>query len=52
MESYVRAWHKRRDGTVYLFLGVYFDKVRRTPEGWRIYDMNLRHETSGDVRTT
>ena len=51
MESYLNAWHKNPDGTVYLFLGTYIDLVRRTPDGWRIYDMELRHDSSGTVQT-
>ena len=51
MESYVNAWHKNPDGTVYLFLGTYIDKVRRTEQGWQIYAMDLRHDTSGTVQT-
>lgn len=50
MESYVHAWHKNPDGSVYHYLGTYIDKVRRTDEGWRIYDMNLRHDTSGTMQ--
>ena len=51
LESYVNAWHKNSDGTVYYFLGTYIDKVRRTDKGWQIYDMNLRMDTSGTVET-
>ena len=51
MESYVNAWHKHADGRVYFYLGTYIDKVRRTPEGWRIYDMNLRHDSSGTMQS-
>jgi len=51
MESYLNAWHKNPDGSVYYFLGTYISKVRRVPEGWKIYDMTLRHDTSGTVQT-
>jgi|TARA_B100000315_G_C14322736_1_gene471518 hypothetical protein len=51
MESYLHAWHKNPDGSVYLFLGTYLDKVHRTFDGWQIYSMNLRHDTSGLVAT-
>ena len=51
MESYVNAWHKYPDGSVYYFLGTYISKVRREDAGWKIYDMTLRHDTSGTVQT-
>ena len=51
MESYVNAWHKNPDETVYLFLGTYISSVRKTDKGWQIYDMNLRHDTSGTVQS-
>ena len=51
MESYVNAWHKNPDETVYYFLGTYISSVRKTDKGWQIYDMNLRHDTSGTVQT-
>ena len=51
MESYVNAWHKNPDDTVYSFLGTYISKVKKTAGGWQIYDMNLRHDTSGTVET-
>ena len=50
MESYVNAWHKNSDGSVYYFLGTYISKVRREETGWKIYDMTLRHDTSGTVQ--
>ena len=52
MESYLNAWHKFPDNTVYYFLGTYISKVRRYDEGWKIYDMTLRLDTSGNVQTT
>lgn len=52
MESYLNAWHKNPDLTVYYFLGTYLSKARRTPVGWRIYDMTLRLDTSGTVQTS
>ncbi len=51
MESYLNAWHKNSDGSVYYFLGTYICKVRRMSGGWKIYDMTLRHDTSGTVQT-
>jgi len=52
MESYLNAWHKNPDLTVYYFLGTYISKARRMPEGWKIYDMTLRLDTSGIVQTS
>jgi hypothetical protein len=52
MESYLNAWHKNTDGSVYYFLGTYISKVRRYEEGWKIYDMTLRLDTSGTAQTT
>lgn len=52
LESYLNAWHKNPDGSVYYFLGTYLSKVRRTGDGWQIYDMTLRLDTSGIVQTT
>ena len=52
LESYLNAWHKNPDGSVYYFLGTYLSKVRRTDNGWQIYDMTLRLDTSGIVQTT
>ncbi len=51
MESYLNAWHKNPDESVYYFLGTYISKVRRTDDGWKIYDMTLRLDTSGIVQT-
>ena len=52
LQSYLNAWHKRPDGSVYYFLGTYISKVKRFDEGWKIYDMTLRLDTSGDVQTS
>ena len=52
LESYLNAWHKNPDNSVYYFLGTYLSKVRRTANGWQIYDMTLRLDTSGIVQTT
>ena len=52
LESYLNAWHKNPDGSVYYFLGTYLSKVRREGDGWKIYDMTLRLDTSGVVQTT
>jgi hypothetical protein len=52
MESYLNAWHKNPDNSVYYFLGTYISKVRRYDDGWKIYDMTLRMDTSGIVQTT
>ena len=46
MESYLSAWHGRPDGSAWIFMGTYEDHVKKTPDGWRIYDMTL-HETVG-----
>ena len=51
LESYLNAWHKNPDDSVYIFLGTYISKVRRTDEGWKIYDMTLRMDSSGTVQT-
>lgn len=51
MESYLNAWHKRVDGSVYYFLGTYISTVERTSDGWHIVDMTLRHDSSGVVET-
>ena len=51
MESYLNAWHKNSDESVYYFLGTYICKVRRMSGVWKIYDMTLRHDTSGTVQT-
>ena len=50
MESYLNAWHRNSDGSVYYFLGTYISKVRRMSEGWKIYDMTLRLDTSGTAQ--
>ena len=50
MESYLNAWHKNPDESVYYFLGTYISKVRRYEEGWKIYQMVLRRDTSGIVQ--
>lgn len=52
LESYLNAWHKNPDNSVYYFLGTYLSKVRRYEDGWKIYDMTLRLDTSGIVQTT
>lgn len=52
LESYLNAWHKNPDKSVYYFLGTYISKVRRYDDGWKIYDMTLRLDTSGIVQTT
>ena len=52
IESYLNAWHKNPDLTVYYFLDTYISKTRRTPDGWKIYDMTLRLDTQGTVQTT
>ena len=51
MESYLNAWHKNPDDTVYYFLGTYISDVKKTDVGWQIHHMNLRHDTSGTVQT-
>ena len=51
MESYMRAWHENKpEGTVWVFIGTYYDKVRYTPGvGWQIYDMTLT-QVAGENR--
>lgn len=50
MESYLQAWHERKDEKVWLFLGTYYDKVRFNPEtGWQIVDMSLV-QVAGETR--
>ena len=42
MESYVQAWHERKDDRVWLFLGTYVDRVQYSREmGWQIHEMTL-----------
>ena len=42
MESYVQAWHERKDERVWLFLGTYVDRVQFSREmGWQIHEMTL-----------
>ena len=52
MESYLQAWHENKPaGTVWLFLGTYYSKVRFTPGiGWQIHDMTLT-QVAGENRT-
>ena len=50
MESYLNAWHKNPDESVYYFLGTYISQVRRYEEGWKIHHMVLRLDTSGIVQ--
>lgn len=52
LESYRNTWRKNPDNSVYYFLGTYISKVRRYEDGWQIYDMTLRLDTSGIVQTT
>ncbi len=51
MESYVQAWHENKpEGTVWIFLGTYHDKVRFAPGvGWQIYHMTLT-QVAGESR--
>ena len=42
LESYLHAWHQRADNSIWVFIGTYFDKIRKTDQGWKIYDMTLR----------
>ena len=49
MSSYLQAWHARED-SVWIFIGMYLDKVRYHPgKGWRIHDMELV-QLSGEDR--
>lgn len=50
MESYLQAWHERKDEKVWLFLGTYYDKIRFNPgTGWQIVDMSLV-QVAGETR--
>jgi hypothetical protein len=50
MESYVQAWHERKDEKVWLFLGTYFDTVNYVPgKGWQISDMKME-QVAGEIR--
>lgn len=50
MESYLQAWHERKDEKVWIFIGTYFDQVIYVPdEGWRIADMKLQ-AVGGETR--
>ncbi len=50
MESYLQAWHERKDEKVWLFLGTYYDKIQFNPgKGWQIVDMSLV-QVAGETR--
>ena len=50
MESYVQAWHERKDDRVWVFIGTYFDAVSFLPGlGWRIEEMQLL-QVGGETR--
>ena len=50
MESYMRAWHEQTDEKVWVFIGIYQDEVKFTPEaGWQIVNMNLKR-VGGETR--
>jgi ketosteroid isomerase-like protein len=40
-ESCVLAWHERPDGTTATIHGRYLDRLRRTPQGWRIAERRM-----------
>ena len=50
MESYVNAWHQNADGSTFVFIGTYHDKVRLTESGWQIYDMTLTQQAGGMIQ--
>ena len=50
MESYVQAWHERKDDRVWVFIGTYLDEVSFLPgRGWRIEEMRLL-QVGGETR--
>ena len=50
MESYVQAWHERKDYRVWVFIGTYLDEVSFLPgRGWRIEEMQLL-QVGGETR--
>lgn len=50
MESYVQAWHERPEGKVWIYLGIYHDRVRFIPGiGWRIGHMAME-QLGGETR--
>ena len=50
MESYLQAWHEKKDEKVWLFLGTYFDDAVFIPgTGWRIEKMILQ-QVAGETR--
>ena len=50
MESYVQAWHERKDDRVWVFIGTYLDEVSFLPGlGWRIEAMQLL-QVGGETR--
>ena len=50
MESYVQAWHERKDDRVWVFIGTYLDEVIFIPgRGWRIEEMQLL-QVGGETR--
>ena len=50
MESYVQAWHERKDDRVWVFIGTYLDEVIFLPgRGWRIEEMQLL-QVGGETR--
>ena len=50
MESYLQAWHERKDDRVWVFIGTYLDEVSFLPgRGWRIEEMRLL-QVGGETR--
>ena len=50
MESYVQAWHERKDDRVWVYIGTYLDEVSFLPgRGWRIEEMQLL-QVGGETR--
>ncbi len=51
LESYLQAWHEKlSDGTVWVFIGTYVDRVTFSAEGgWQIAESTL-HQLSGETR--
>ena len=50
MESYVQAWHEQKDEKVWIYLGIYHDLARYSPDhGWQIYRMEME-QIGGETR--
>lgn len=45
-EAAVLAWHERADGGTATLWGLYHDRLRRLPEGWRIAERRMEAQGS------